>query len=114
MILSIPMYRKGDTVALFMENRIEYIPLWLGLAKVGVVPALINYNLRGDALLHCIQIASSVGIITSKELEPGRPSSTTTCWATPSSIVSRLRAVLALSPARSWSQVGPHQLQPAG
>ena len=54
-----------------MENRIEYIPLWLGLAKVGVVPALINYNLRGDALVHCVQIASSVAIITSKELEPG-------------------------------------------
>ena len=64
--------RRGDTVALFMENRIEYIPLWLGLAKVGVVPALINYNLRGDALLHCIQIAGSIAVITSKELEPGK------------------------------------------
>ena len=26
-------YNKGDTVALFMENRIEYIPIWLGMAK---------------------------------------------------------------------------------
>ena len=27
------MFTKGDTVALFMENRIEYIPIWLGMAK---------------------------------------------------------------------------------
>ena len=29
-------YKKGDTVALFMENRIEYIPIWLGMSKVRI------------------------------------------------------------------------------
>ena len=27
------MIYQGDTVALFMENRLEYIPIWLGLSK---------------------------------------------------------------------------------
>ena len=27
-------YRKGDVVALFMENRPEYVCIWLGLSMV--------------------------------------------------------------------------------
>jgi solute carrier family 27 fatty acid transporter 1/4 len=27
-------YKKGDSIALFMENKPEYICVWLGLAKV--------------------------------------------------------------------------------
>src|SRR5262245_13339186 len=37
--------RRGDTVALFMPNRVEYLAVWLGFAKVGVATALINNNL---------------------------------------------------------------------
>ena len=36
--------KKGDTVALICDNRIEYGPIWLGLNRVGLVPALINYR----------------------------------------------------------------------
>mgnify|MGYP006102519191 FL=1 len=28
-------FKRGDIVALFMTNRIEYICMWLGLAKIG-------------------------------------------------------------------------------
>ena len=34
--------RRGQTVALFMPNRMEYFAIWYGLSKVGVVTALIN------------------------------------------------------------------------
>ena len=30
-------YRKGDVVAIIMENRIEYLPIWIGLSKIGVI-----------------------------------------------------------------------------
>ena len=39
-------FRKGDCVALFMENRPEYVGIWLGCTKVGILPALINSNLQ--------------------------------------------------------------------
>ena len=39
-------FKRGDCVALFMENRPEYIGIWLGCTKVGVLPALINSNLQ--------------------------------------------------------------------
>src|SRR6185437_5272941 len=34
--------KAGDTVALFMPNRLEYLAIWLGLNKLGVITALIN------------------------------------------------------------------------
>lgn len=63
-------YNKGDTVALFMENRIEYIPIWLGMAKVGVVPALINSNLKQNSLVHCIRAAGCRALVCSRDLLP--------------------------------------------
>ena len=40
---------KGETVCLMMPNRPEYLAIWLGLTRVGIVVALINTNLRGVA-----------------------------------------------------------------
>lgn len=61
-------FRKGDTVALMMETRCEYPCIWLGLAKLGVVTALINTNLRRETLRHSIAAANSKAIIVSAEL----------------------------------------------
>ena len=49
--------KAGDTVALFMPNRIDYIAIWLGLNKIGVITALINNSLSGAGLAHCINIS---------------------------------------------------------
>lgn len=61
-------FSKGDTVALMMETRTEYPCIWLGLAKLGVVTALINTNLRRETLRHSIAVANSKAIIVSTEL----------------------------------------------
>ena len=55
--------RKGHVVALFMENRPEYVFLWLGLAKIGVATALINSGLHGQSLSHCIQVAGASTVV---------------------------------------------------
>ncbi len=44
----------GDTVALMMENRPEFPLVWLGLAKVGIVTALINTSARAAVLQHAL------------------------------------------------------------
>ncbi|MEJ0064895.1 MAG: AMP-binding protein [Caulobacteraceae bacterium] len=31
--------RRGEVVALLMPNRLEYLPIWYGLSKVGVATA---------------------------------------------------------------------------
>ena len=61
-------YRKGDVVAIIMENRIEYLPIWIGLSKIGVISSLINFNLRGDSLKHCLTVSKCKAVIFSAEL----------------------------------------------
>ena len=84
--------RKGDKVGVFMENCPEFIAIWLGLAKVirpllshmssplhnarchcqiGVIPALINFNLRLKPLQHCLEAAQCKALIFGMEVEKG-------------------------------------------
>lgn len=64
-------FKEGDVVALFMENRPQYVGLWLGMAKIGVEAALINFNLRMDALLHCVTISNAKAVVFGSELMEG-------------------------------------------
>ncbi|XP_049764000.1 long-chain fatty acid transport protein 1-like [Schistocerca cancellata] len=61
-------FKRNDTIALMMDSRPEFVFIWLGLAKIGVVTALINSNLRKGPLIHCINAASSSGLIYGSEL----------------------------------------------
>uniref|UniRef100_A0A8C9WA57 Very long-chain fatty acid transport protein n=1 Tax=Scleropages formosus TaxID=113540 RepID=A0A8C9WA57_SCLFO len=61
-------WASGDIVALFMESRPLLVALWLGLAKVGVEAALINFNLRRDSLTHCMGVSGARGIVFGAEL----------------------------------------------
>jgi len=56
--------KPGDCIALFMENRPDYVAAWAGFAKAGLVTALINHNLEGEALAHCVNIAGAKLIVT--------------------------------------------------
>jgi len=62
--------RRGQVVALFMPNRLEYFPIWYGLSKVGVVTALINNQLSGMALAHCLNISGASHAIVDPETSP--------------------------------------------
>jgi fatty-acyl-CoA synthase len=59
--------RRGQTVALFMPNRLEYFCVWYGLSKVGVVTALINNQLQGAALAHCLNVSQASHVIVDAE-----------------------------------------------
>jgi fatty-acyl-CoA synthase len=59
---------RGDVVVLLMENRPEFLFAWMGLAKLGVAVALINTNLRGQALTHTLRLADARAHIVGAEL----------------------------------------------
>ena len=59
---------KGDVVCLMMPNRPEYMAIWLGLTSIGVVVALINTQLRGSSLAHCIELVAPRQIIVEAQL----------------------------------------------
>ena len=60
--------QKGDTVCLMMPNRPEYMALWLGVTRVGGVVALLNSNLTGVTLAHCVNVVTPTHIIVAAEL----------------------------------------------
>ncbi len=60
--------KPGDPVALFMENRTDFVCAWLGLFKAGLCAALINTNQRGQALAHSIEIVGARHLIAGAEL----------------------------------------------
>jgi fatty-acyl-CoA synthase len=59
---------KGDVVCLLMPNRPEYVAVWLGLSRAGVIVSLLNTNLAGASLAHCINIVKAKHIIVAAEL----------------------------------------------
>jgi fatty-acyl-CoA synthase len=61
---------RGQTVALFMPNRLEYLPIWYGLSKVGVICALINNQLTGAGLAHCLNISGALHVLVDGETSP--------------------------------------------
>ena len=78
--------RPGEVVGLLMPNRPEYVAIWLGLSQVGCVVALLNTQIRADALAHSIGSAAARHVIVDaalaeqasaaeRLLPPG-----TTCW----------------------------------
>ncbi len=82
---------KGDVVALLMENRPEFVIHWLGLAKIGAVTALINTNLVGRPLAHCLAVSGARHLILDAALADN--------WSTAAADVSDGLAV--------WASGGP-------
>jgi len=60
--------KKGDVVALFMENRPEFLFCAVGIAKVGAVAALINTSQTGKVLSYSINLVKPVLAIIGEEL----------------------------------------------
>ncbi len=63
-------FKKGDVVALLMENRPEYLIAVAGLAKLGIIVSLVNNGVRGKVLSYAINICNAKAAIIGNELLP--------------------------------------------
>lgn len=61
--------KRNDTIAFDCLNSDEFIFVWFALWSLGATPALINYNLNGKGLIHCIKAASSKLVIVDPEAD---------------------------------------------
>jgi fatty-acyl-CoA synthase len=59
---------KGAVVCLLMPNRPEYLAIWLGITRAHGIVSLLNTNLTGSGLAHCINIAGPTHIIVDPQL----------------------------------------------
>jgi citronellyl-CoA synthetase len=61
--------RKGDVVAVFIENRPELLVTILAVAKVGAISALLNTSQTRDTLAHSLNLVMPAAIVVGEELE---------------------------------------------
>ncbi|MGA2133196.1 MAG: long-chain-acyl-CoA synthetase [Bryobacteraceae bacterium] len=59
---------KGEVVCLMMQNRPEFLAIWLGITKIGGVVALLNTNLTGSSMAHSIATVAPKHIIVAADL----------------------------------------------
>ena len=59
--------KKGDTVALSMQNRAEFLICVTGIAKAGGIAALLNTSQTHKVLTHSINLVSPVAAIIGEE-----------------------------------------------
>ena len=60
--------RRGDVVAVLLENRPDFLVVVTGLAKIGVVAALLNTSQTGRVLAHSITLVKPRCLIAGEEL----------------------------------------------
>ncbi len=91
----------GDRVALMMTNAPAYAGIWLGLSRVGIVTALVNTQLAGDGLSHCLRAAAPRHVIAGSRCMPALadldlgPGVSLWCWDADAAGVVRLDAIVA-------------------
>lgn len=59
--------RKGDVIAVMLENRPELVATVIALAKIGSIAALINTSQTSKALTHSINLVKPIAIIVGEE-----------------------------------------------
>jgi non-ribosomal peptide synthetase component F len=59
--------KRGDTVALLMENHAAGLACVAALAKLGAVAGMLNPNLRGDALRHSVRAMDPARLVVAGE-----------------------------------------------
>ncbi|KAF6723431.1 Long-chain fatty acid transport protein 6 [Oryzias melastigma] len=60
--------KKGDCVAMLMNNEPDYLCVWFGLAKVGCTVAFLNTNIRSKSVLHCLDCCGARTLIVGSDL----------------------------------------------
>jgi acyl-CoA synthetase (AMP-forming)/AMP-acid ligase II len=56
-------------VGTYLMNSADFLVIWLGLFVIGCAPAHLNYNLKGDALIHCLKVADVKLVVVDEEAE---------------------------------------------
>ena len=59
--------QSGQIVALYLQNSPEFVFAWLGLWAIGCAPAMINFNLAGDALVHCLKVSGAKLVLVDED-----------------------------------------------
>jgi acyl-CoA synthetase (AMP-forming)/AMP-acid ligase II len=60
--------KRDQCVAFYLQNSAELMFAWMGLLAINAYPAMINFNLEGGGLVHCVRISKAQIILMDDEL----------------------------------------------
>lgn len=49
--------KKGDKIAIILENCLEWLPIYFGILSVGAIAVPVNYNNGYEEICHCLKLA---------------------------------------------------------
>lgn len=67
-LASVHNIKAYDVVALDFVNKPEFVIVWFALWNLGAVPSMINYNLQGKSLYHCVKISNAKLFVVDEEV----------------------------------------------
>lgn len=59
--------RPHSLVGFYLQNSPDFMLAWLGLWAIGAAPAMINWNLSGKALVHCVKMSGAVILLVDED-----------------------------------------------
>jgi acyl-CoA synthetase (AMP-forming)/AMP-acid ligase II len=59
--------RPGELVGMYLTNSPHFMFVWFASLGIGAAPAFINYNLEGNALLHCLDVCQTRLLIVDED-----------------------------------------------
>ncbi|KAK7895836.1 hypothetical protein WMY93_021161 [Mugilogobius chulae] len=60
--------KKGDCVALLMNNEPDFLCVWFALAKIGCSIAFLNTNIKSRSLLHCFTSCGAKTLVVGSDV----------------------------------------------
>src|SRR5258708_5386965 len=60
--------KRDECVAFYLQNSAELMFAWMGLLAINAYPAMVNFNLEGWGLVHCVRISKARIILIDDEL----------------------------------------------
>lgn len=60
--------KKGDVVAVYMDNRTELLCFCIAMAKIGAIAALVNNSQFGKVLVHSINLVNAKYVVVGDEV----------------------------------------------
>lgn len=59
--------RKGDVVAMSLENRAAFFFVWLAINKLGAIAAFMNTYIQGKPLVHSLNVTNAKFVVVGEE-----------------------------------------------
>ena len=59
--------KKGDKVAILLMNCIEWLPIYLGILKIGAVAVPLNYRYTAEEIKYCLELAEAATLVFGAE-----------------------------------------------